>query len=237
MTSPVDVAAQQQAAQIGLVGLLTDNLTQLWPALDLKRLPQSLTQLKAAVAALVQQYGMASASLAADFYDTQRAAADVTGRFTVTPSEPASVQQVDQVIGWATKGLWSQTPDVSAAQTLVTGAVDKMVIDTGRQTIVDAVHRDTEARGWARVTRPGACSFCRLLATRGAVYKTKASGGFQAHDHDHCFVEPLFGGSYEMAAHVRADEALYKRVTKGKSGKAARLAFRQAVEAQSSAPD
>lgn len=228
-------AVEHQDEQAGLVVLFLRELMRLWPLLDLQRLASTKPTWTAAAAGLASRYGAASASLAADYYDAERVAAGVGGRFAVSPAEPAGLDQVTASLDWATKGLWSTDPDADAARRLVGSVGQKLILDPSRATLLDAIAQDGQARGWARVARPGACWFCRMLATRGAVYKTEATALFRAdgrryHDDCHCNVEPLFGLAHEPPAHVRQWQAMWRDATAGKSGRAARIAFRQAVE-------
>lgn len=242
-------ATSQQATQALLLSLLLRDFAQLWPTLDIDDLKLSLPTFSVATTALVQRYGLASGALAADYYDAERSAAKVGGRFTVTPATPADVEQVTTEIKWATKGLWSTDPDPTAAQTLTSGVVEKLVADVGRDTLTTAVRDDKYARGWARVPEPGCCYFCAMLAVRGAVYKKETAGtnarsprhatrpgeaftgagDFKVHDHCRCHVEPVFT-EYEPTAQIREWQGLYRESTRGKSNANARLAFRQAFE-------
>lgn len=63
-------------------------------------------------------------------------------------------------------------------------AGSRHALNGGRQTIDEYVASDRRA-GWRRVTASTACSFCSLLAGRGAVY-SEATVGFQAHDGCNC---------------------------------------------------
>lgn len=229
-------AETQQRHQEALLGLLVAALRHAFALLDPGNLKTSLPEFKVAVAALIQQYGRASATVAAEFYRAERRAAGVPGTFTVRPATPAPLVQVEAALDWATKGLWNQQPDVRAAETQVEGVAEKLVLDTSRDTLLAAVKADRRAHGWARVPEAGACSFCLLLATRGAVYKTEQTADFRAHDHCKCHVEPLFAGHYEPTAQVREAQALYAESTRGLSGAEARKAFRQAVEGRLPTP-
>lgn len=227
------MAPNQQAQQAALASLLTDPLEAAWLRLDLANLKATLPDFTTAVTALVQQYGRSSGTTAAIDYSAQRAAAGIRGTFTVRPAPPASFEEVDKSIGWATKGLWDEQPDIESAKTLIKGVTEKAVLDTGRNTIINAVHSDRRARGWAREVEPGACSFCLLLATRGAVYRSEKTADFKSHDHCRCTAVPVFG-IYEPTAEIRDAAALYRESIKGAHGpKASRAAFRKAVEARS----
>jgi hypothetical protein len=233
-------AIDHQAAQATLAAALQRQIAAAWHLLDPHNLANTLPHLIAAVAALVNRYGQASAGVAADYYDAARAAAGIPGRFTVQLAPAPGHDEVDANVRWATRDLWGPQPDLPAAPSVSVRAADNLALSAGRLTVEDAVKADRKARGWARVPEPGACSFCVMLATRGAVYKSAetagVAGGRQAsrlasepyHDHCRCHIEPVFT-AYEPTAQIREWEALWAKSTAGKSGAAARRAFRQAL--------
>lgn len=59
-------------------------------------------------------------------------------------------------------------------------------------------------RGWVRVPEPGACAFCRMLATRGAVY-TENSGNFRSHNRCRCTARAALDEG--AAAYINAEGA------------------------------
>jgi len=76
---------------------------------------------------------------------------------------------------------------VAAQETARAGA--RHVANGGRETAVEAARR---GRGrWYRVTGPGACEFCLMLESRGAVY-SESTADFQAHDGCGCSVGVQF---------------------------------------------
>jgi hypothetical protein len=228
VTAPqVTAASSAQASQSGLLLAIGPQLEAAWQLLDVADLERTLPRFKLAVAALVQRYGAASRTLAAQFYRAQRLSAGVGGRAPLRPAPLPDVKRVDRSIGWATKGLWSQEPDVASARELVTGVTDSLMLDAGRNTIVDTVRADPRAQAWARVPEPGCCYFCAMLATRGAVYK-EDTAGFQAHNKCRCHVEPVFT-AYEPTAQIREWQALYRSATAGHRGDLLN-AFRRAYE-------
>jgi len=246
---PQQPAETSQAAQAAVAIAVSLAIARLWPSLDLLHLRTSLPMFKAAVAHEVQRHAQASATLAARQYRQQRVLAGVGGGFSPVPADPPSVEQVARAVDWAVQPLWNsavalQVLDAAPAETQqvagsaiadakarLAAATERQALDAGRDTIVTNVQRDRKAKGWARVPEPGACSFCLMLATRGAVYRTEKSASFKSHDHCRCHVEPTFS-AYEPSARVRDAQALYKRVVtdEARTGKDARTAFRQAVE-------
>lgn len=221
-------AASAQAAQSGLVTVMAGDLTGAWAAVDVGNLRRSLPNLQLLVAGIVRRYGAASAALAARFYIAQRRAAGITAPFQPRPAPLPPLPQIAQTVDWATQPLWSTSPNLEAAQSNLAASTERLVLDVGRQTITGNVARDRHARAWARITEPGACAFCLMLATRGAVYKSKTAD-FRTHTNCRCHAEPVFG-VYEPPARIREAQALYKQSTAGLRGKAVLRAFRQAVD-------
>ena len=201
-----------------------------------------MPQFTAAVRAIVRRYGRASAAGALAYYQQERRAASVPGRpvSKLAPTPADSV--IESAVSWATTDLYGPaTPEAETkALQLLDGAVQNLVLNQGRDTIIGAVRQDKYAKGWARVTSPGACSFCIMLALRagaGFLYRSKQSADFRAHTPNangsgglcQCHAEPVFT-AYEPSAHMRDMQQLWTDSTKGRSGNDARNAFRQAVE-------
>lgn len=275
MSSPQQPPPDPQAAHAGLAILVGLAIAKLWPSLDLLHLRQSLPAFKAAVTREVQQHAQASATMAARQYRQQRVAAGVGAGFTPRPAPPPPLEQVAAMVDYAVQPLWNAevlaqpvteagSTAIADAKARLAAASERLVLDAGQQTIVGNVEADRKARGYARIPEPNACSFCLMLATRGAVYKTDRAGRvangrgrvskgtrhldgdsfaasnakfkdgdvpstIKVHDNCRCHVEPVFG-VYEPPASVREADALWISSTRGKSGNAARIAFRQAVE-------
>lgn len=214
-------------------------LTAAWAYLDATQMARTLPDFTARIAALVHRFAPASATLAVQFYRDQRRAAGITTPYTPRPSDPPPLQQIGKTADWSTRDLWKIRPHtepevkrelLDTAQTKVAGAVDKLVLDVGRNTIIDNVAADKHAKAWARVPEPGACYFCALLAIRGAVY-TEQSADFKTHDHCRCQPEPVFT-AYEPSAQIREWQALYSEATSGVHGmKNLQKAWRAAFEA------
>lgn len=240
MSAPLQTssAATAQASQAGLAILLKQAVDGVLPTLDVHDFDQTLDPFTRALYALIYRYGQASATLSANYYRTARRDAGVPGRITINPADPAPQAQVRNAVSWATQSLRQTEPDVQTFDDQIHALASKMVMDAGRATIIDTVHRDQKAKGWARIPEPahsksGTCAFCALLATRGLVYKSERSADFRAHDGCQCHAEPVFT-AYEPSAQVREWQALYASSTSSVFGKAKRTAFRRALAAQAS---
>ncbi|MGW7597212.1 VG15 protein [Streptomyces antimycoticus] len=237
-------ADRQRRAQRGVTRLLVRDMRRLRRLIIPSRLQATVPDWIEAVRALVGEYGAASASLAADYYDAQRVAARVTGTFTVPLLDPPPDEQVGNSLRWATKDLWPrdlEDPATTEAQKApletrleqaekkAEAVVQKLVTDQGRGTVQNAVQRDRQAVAWARSAALGACAFCRLLAVRGAVYK-QDTVKFRAHDGCHCMAIPVFRGQrFELSDKAKEWERLYREYAAPYSGDQLRR-FRRAIE-------
>lgn len=230
---PSPPVSSHYLSQTGLAIALTQALRALWPSLNVRDLPGTLPQFKVATTALTHRFSLASGSLASREFTRKRLEAGIRSNFTVPVATPPTPEQVDKAVSWATKDLWNgdllaappADPQVvealDTAQTNVEGAVEKLVLDTGRQTMTDAVQVDRQAHIFARETKPGCCYFCALMASRGATYLSAGSAGRDAnekfigdglakfHNHCRCTIVPVFG-KYEPTAHARQWDADYQ---------------------------
>ena len=56
---------------------------------------------------------------------------------------------------------------------------------------------------WRRVPEPGACDFCLMLATRGAVYASQETAGRDNDYHAHCHCDQESEGNFDARTDVR----------------------------------
>jgi hypothetical protein len=245
-----EASNRYRAAQVGLTRLLVRDVRGLRRLILPQRLRESVPDWLAAMQAVVDQYARTSASLAAEFYDAQRDAAGVAGVFTVPVADPPASEQTDASLRWATKDLWPRDPEdertteaqlqpmdvrLDQAEKKAEAVAQKLVADTGRGTVREAVRQDRQATAWARSAALGACAFCRLLSIRGAVY-ARDTVDFRAHDGCHCMAIPVFKGqAFELSPHAREWERIYREYAAPHSGQQLRL-FRRALAEHDSLP-
>lgn len=248
-------AARWRAAQLGLTRLLLRDLQGLRRLIDPARLQTSVPAWIEAVSTIVARYSEVSATLAADFYDGERSASGVLGVFTAPLADAPPNEQVGSSMRWATKDLWPRDDAVAtvaqqepldvrlnAAMTKADAATQKLVADRGRATLRQAVNQDAGAVAYARAAALGACAFCRLMASRGAVYKNAQTAGRDAnelfsgdasvvkfHDNCHCALIPVFRGQrFQLSSHAQEWDRLYREYAQGHPGDQLRL-FRRAI--------
>lgn len=88
------------------------------------------------------------------------------------------------------------------AITRAASAAVRHITTAGHDRIYDLVEADPVATGYARVTKPGCCYFCAMLASRGFVYKEdsfeesdarfQGPGNVKVHDTCGCGLRPAF---------------------------------------------
>ncbi len=134
-----------------------------------------------------------------------------------------------------------QNEAMQAAGKAAAAAAVRHTTNGGRDMIQEIVKKDPVAQGFVRITSGDPCYFCAMLASRGPVYskdsfsesdpRFQGFGEHKVHDSCQCSLRPLYSRSPSEwpEASQRFDE-LWRTATKGKSGKQAILAFRQAYE-------
>lgn len=177
-----DVAVLTRAAE--------SELAPLWAgAASALALEEALRDL---LPALIDEYGAAASTLAADWYDDLRAAKRVRGPFRAIPADiPDTGAQA--LVGWALAKV-AEPENVPAFRSLIEGGMQRRIAAFPRQTVMGSSIADPQAQGWQRQAF-GSCSngFCDMLAGRGAVY-SEASADFAAHDNCRCVAVPAWSG-------------------------------------------
>lgn len=219
------VVQQHYAAQAGLLAAFED-------AADWLDTPE----LRRLVAALIREFQSAAISLNVDYYTDLRDLAEVPGSFRPPVIDPWDEAQLSAYLDTAVSDIMAESEQ--RAQEVATG--QQLTLDAGIEQMFASMSADPRKPRWARVVKPGACSFCLMLATRGATYRSHDSADFRAHTKFNgrggvcqCTVEPSFADTYEPPAHVRAAQSLYSEATAGLPRGADRAnAFRRALYAQ-----
>jgi hypothetical protein len=142
---------------------------------------------------LVAYYSDGSAALAADHYDDLR---DASGALSAYTAEPVvNIRDEKLRIGalWTVEPLFQAEPDRVLALSRIAEVVQYETARPFRETITANTRRDPSAVGWHRVTSGKSCSFCSMLASRGAVYKA-ATARFASHPGCDCSAAPVFDG-------------------------------------------
>lgn len=165
------------ASMLELDGVLDDinRLTQrdlllLWRAVQ-DRDPEFIREaLAQGVPEVVEIHSRLAANLTVAWYQEL----DPLEAFQALPAPPPDPARVTGTAEWAANALFR--PGSASPLDLLSGAVQRMVFNTSRQTVMR--NAGMERIRWARVTRGDkrVCPWCMMLASRGYVYGSQAQG-------------------------------------------------------------
>lgn len=124
---------------------------------------------------VVQPYLVGSGDLAAVWYEELRNQTERARFQAVTAGTTLNDSQLSVMTRRAMAPLFGQSE--STVFSLLTGSVQRLIANAGRDTIRANVMQDRIRVGYGRVPKPGCCAFCSMLASRGAVYNSAASAG------------------------------------------------------------
>lgn len=181
--------AELRSAVRSLSTLASADLSAVWARV---RTPdQAQAALENVLPDISVTYRLASASVAADWYDERRDAMRIRGRFSALVPDIDDAG-ADVLARWGVGPLYSSAPDWASAMTLIDGGLQRRIADAARDTVRESSIADPRARGWERETL-GGCDFCEMIASRGVVF-SEASADFASHDHCQCIAVPAFEG-------------------------------------------
>lgn len=126
---------------------------------------------------LMEPFMGAASTVAAEWYRELRAKTPIRVPFTPKPAPAAPPEQLKAGLRYSLKPLFTPTPSPAAfigdqILSLLAGFSQLMLANSGRDTISLNAYEDPAPTGWARVPAPGCCSFCALMASRGAAYSS-----------------------------------------------------------------
>ena len=168
--SLLDDALDLKSVLADLAALATQDVAAAWQRV--RDLPPGELQdyLVAALPDLIDPFASAAGVLTAQWYEDQ----DPASRFTPKVADLPPRGALAVSTRWALGPVFGRGR--GDALTMLGGVAQRAVFSTSRQTITENVQRESGAM-YARHASRNACTFCKLLATRGAVYGSERSAG------------------------------------------------------------
>lgn len=119
-------------------------------------------------------------------------------------------------------GRWAMLQNQSFE--LLAGSLSRAIFNQHRVTTLTNIKRETGAK-FARYSSANACGFCRMLATRGAVYTSEAkAAGRRYHDNCKCMaVAQRPGTTYTAPSYVDKWSEEYKKISIEAGGDPAKI--------------
>lgn len=205
------LARSQQVA----AGLAKKQLDEFWaahrhlPPVDFESLLLKM------LPALADRFGDVAAAAAADWYEEARA--EMIGGSFIAPVARANLDAAAGSARWLSRTSGDPRSDIARGK--ASGALDRHIKNTGRETIAAAMRADPTQPRWARVMKGReTCGWCRMLASRGFVYESQdtagGAAGVHGWGHDRCDCEPIPEWSLnaeERAAYDHEVDALYEQ--------------------------
>lgn len=181
MTSRSDVN-RLTAAQRELVRMAQNELAGFFSAADLSSPERVRDALLEIVPLLTREYGELAATVAAEWFETVHPGAFLAQ--TAADTFPSA--GVTESVRYHAGALF--TDDPYAALSGISGALQRFVLYSGRETVARNVKLDPSKPRFGRVpTGSKTCAWCSMLASRGFVYMSKKTAGMVASDyHDDC---------------------------------------------------
>lgn len=181
---------------------------------QLRSVGPSLDNVLAAVDLIVPDFYDAAAALAVAWFDEIRAeSSPATNYAPRIIGDPATdwIEREVEAFGRTLEADLDQQMQAMLDEAI--RLAEKEVARGYRDTILGNVRIDEDAIGWSRVARPGACKFCVMLASRGAVYMD-GTANFAAHTNCNCACRPTFrNGERGPEASVEQYKASQRRRT------------------------
>lgn len=191
-----ELTVMHRRQQLALRKATIARMEKIWPALDWADLDRTYPEFAAEVAALVTNDRKVSSGLAAAYLRAFRVASGLSGdiRIVVPPMAPEQFKtslRVTSLVAAKKSAERLVDPNVAMtnALTQASGAMARLVLNGGRETVTQTIRGDSDAVGWRRVLGGGGCDFCRLLA--GRVYP-RDNADFDAHGKCGCTSEPVY---------------------------------------------
>jgi len=193
-----ELTTAHRRQQLALRAATLAEMRRLWPALSFDDLDGTYPALAGVTAEMVAKHRRISAGLAAAYLRAYRVQSGLDGDLRIVIPRAINVEQFGATLHplavaapkAATAKAVAPTVAMDNALTRTAGAMARLVLDAGRETVTRTIQADDKARGWRRVLGGGGCDFCRTLA--GRVYP-RDNADFDAHGKCGCTSEPVYG--------------------------------------------
>lgn len=190
-----EAVTEYRSAQRGLVVLAQADLLTFWATLDPSNAIATRAALEVFMPVLINQYGDLAATVAVNFFDDVREAANLKRAYRAVLSEPVPTEAIQANVRYNLSPLFGKS-DPEQALLNLNLVTDKQVKASGRNTIELNVERDPAQARFARVpTGAKTCKFCLMLASRGAIYLSQKTAHDGYHGDCDCQAVPVWDES------------------------------------------
>lgn len=194
------VSAQERRYLLSQVNRLAETeLNQLWATAERLSTVEFFQYIVGAYPVVVDPYIDMASNLAATWFELS----DPDSKYRAVQAPNPPVEQLQANARWALKAPGEQ------GKTDLSGSLNRAVFDGARETT--RINVEATGSSWAVHARATACPWCRMMATRGAVYKSSATALKACHDNGHCIAVEDRLGDYEPPSYVEQWEDEYQK--------------------------
>lgn len=136
----------------------------------------------------IASHGELASLAAVDFYDTVRDSDSFQAELIASPT----LEQIEPSARWAVAPLFQEVSDNAGALGRLLTVADQLTINQSHETIFANGNRDPLKPRYARIPVGKTCAWCRMLASRGAVYRSEATAMRTSHADCDCKLTPFF---------------------------------------------
>lgn len=181
-----DDIEQNRRATIRFSELVRAQLADFYRTLDLSNPEQVRDELLEVAPALAQTYAPVSVQMGLEWYEQMAVAAGASAAYrAVMPPDLDLTEAVQASVRYAAGHLFNGDPQKTLD--VLDVKMDKFIKEPARQTVIYNAEYEENA-WWARVpTGEETCSFCMVLASRGAAYHSKRSAGSRDYGEENLF--------------------------------------------------
>lgn len=230
-SAPGLVIARYRNEQAAISDQVVRVIRQLWDQhIDPDHFSASWRELAPVVKEVIAQHYQASAASASQYYIALHAAHGLG--VAQVPGVTVNQSYLTNMSGAVANGTFYHqlnkekllAADASViARNTYSGAGAKFALLGGRDSVIGAIPYDKSATGWERLTSDDPCTYCMMYAARGPyTHGSPGFNDFHTHDYCHCVAAPLFHGHKSVNVEMKDT---WSKVTKGKTGTAARAAW------------
>lgn len=191
MARDLDAEADYQQAMNNLRTLAIRDLVSWWKQTETLGFADAKQLMEEPFQAIIAAYGEQAAYAAADYLFRSRSLDDnLKGLEYPEVADPAEFEQILGSYAWAMNTSRTATGGLDRQLVLrkLAGITNRLVQQPARETVYQATRK--AGTRYARVPEPHACTFCLLLASRGAVYSHDTvlltEAGKKYHDNCKC---------------------------------------------------
>lgn len=191
MARDLDAEADYQQAMDNLRTLAIRDLVSWWKQTETLGFADAKQLMEEPFQAIIAAYGEQAAYAAADYLFRSRSLDDnLRGLEYPEVADPAGFEQILGSYAWALNTSRNATGGLDRQLVLrkLAGITNRLVQQPARETVYQATRK--AGTRYARVPEPHACTFCLLLASRGAVYSRDTvlltEAGKKYHDNCKC---------------------------------------------------